>query len=300
MPTPPRPIPDLLAKMCDFSQLDTAALGRIRKTSEDPPRVSVYDLIACITGLANPRNVWLALQNSHPEAVQDLDSFKFQGKGQQDTPVVGARGAVQIIMLLPGRAAAEFRKEAAGVIVRYLGGDLSLVEEVAANHLAQATLPDSHPARLFGQTVESEAAKRLREELVVVELQGRLKRARVESAGAAIEAGFSVMRSLGIEPDERDRLTARDILSSAMFYTGDIQPQDREICIQQILLEKGLRRYGLDSQVGKVAKKLYLDDHPDYQFVKKETRCNGQVRPVNVWKESQREYIDRALAQLGF
>ena len=112
------------------------------------------------------------------------------------------------------------------MIVRFLGGDMSLVEEVAANHLAQATLPDSHPARLFGQTVESEAAKRLREELVVVELEGRLKRARVESAGAAIEAGFGVMRTLGIEPNERDRLMARDVLSTAVLCAGDSQPQD--------------------------------------------------------------------------
>ena len=65
--------------------------------------------------------------------------------------------------------------------------------------------------------MESEAAKRLREELVTVELQGQLKRARVESAGAAIEAGFSLMEGLGIPPTERDRLMARDVLSTAIF-----------------------------------------------------------------------------------
>jgi len=175
------------------------------------------------------------------------------------------------------------------------------VEEVAASHLAQATLPDSHPARLFGQTVESEAAKRLREELVVVELEGRLKRARVESAGAAIEAGFGVMRNLGIEPNERDQLMARDVLSTAMFCAGDAQqPHDREICIKQILLERGLRQAGLDARVGKVAKKLLLEEQPAYEFVKKDIVCNGQVLQANVWKESQREYIERAMAQLGF
>ena len=296
-----RHISDLASKMADFTQLDAAALGQIRKTSEDPPRVSVYDLIRCITGLANPHNAWAALQNNHPEVLHRLENRQFPGSGQRETPVVDARGAVEIIMLLPGRAAAEFRKEAAGVIVRFLGGDLSLVEEVAANHLAQATLPDSHPARLFGQTVESEAAKRLREELVVVELECRLKRARVESAGAAIEAGFGVMRTLGIEPNERDRLMARDVLSTAMFCASDSPPpSDREICIKQVLLEKGLRQPGLDARVGKVAKKLLLDDQPDYEFVKKDIVCNGQVLQANVWKESQRGYVDRALAQLGF
>jgi len=174
------------------------------------------------------------------------------------------------------------------------------VEEVAANHLAQAARPESHPARRFGQTVESEAAKRLREEIHVIELEGRLKRARVESAGAAIEAGFGVMRALGIEPNERDRLMARDVLSTAMFCAGDAQPQDRELCIKQVLLEKGLRQAGLDARVGKVAKRLLLEEQPEYEFVKKDIVCNGQVLQANVWKESQREYIERAMAQLGY
>ena len=87
----------------------------------------------------------------------------------------------------------------------------------SAARVRQATLPDSHPARLFGQTVENEAAKRLREELAVVELEGQLKRACVESAGAPIEAGFRLMEGLGIPPTERDRLMARDVLSTAIF-----------------------------------------------------------------------------------
>ena len=298
----PRQIPDLASKMADFLQLDAAALGCIRKSSEDPPRVSVYDLIGCITGQTNPHMIYSRLCTDHREVLTNRDNLRFPGSGQRDTPVVGARGAVEIIMLLPGRAAAQFRKEAAEVIVRFLGGDLSLVEELAANHLAQQQLPDSHPARLFGQTVESEATKRLREELVTVELQGRLKRARVEAAGSAIETGFRLLGSLGIPPTERDRLMARDVLSSAMFFADDsTQPiQDREICIKQVLLERGLRRPGLDAQVGKLAKKLLLDENPSYEFVKKDIVCNGQVLQANVWKESQRSYVDQALAQLGF
>ena len=300
-----RQIPDLHAKMADFLVLDAAALGNIRKTRETPPRVSVYDLIRCTTGLCNPHNVWTALQANHPEVLQDLENHKFPGPGQRDTPVLDARGAAQVIMLLPGRAAAEFRKEAAGVIVRFLGGDLSLVEELAANHLAQASLPDSHPARLFGQAVESERAKRLREEIHVVELEGKLKKARVENAGAAIKAGFEVMRALGVEPNGRDKLMARDVMSTAMFCSSSSssseapQQADREICIKQLLLERGLRQFGLDAQVGKIAKKLLLEENPGYQFIKKDIVCNGQVLKANVWRESQMEYITRALAQLG-
>ena len=110
-----------------------------------------------------------------------------------------------------------------------------------------------------------------------------------------------MLEGLGIPPTERDRLMARDVLSTAMFCAdGSSQPSDREICIKQVLLEKGLRQAGLDARVGKMAKKLLLEDQPDYQFVKKDIVCNGQVLQANVWQESQREYVDRALAQLGF
>ena len=58
-------------------------------------------------------------------------------------------------------------------MVRYLGGDPSLVEEVAANRLRQEDMAEGDPARLFGQTVESEALRRKREEVALVELEGR-------------------------------------------------------------------------------------------------------------------------------
>ena len=73
--------------------------------------------------------------------------------------VVGAikNRPTQILMVLPGSAAAEFRKNCAKVLVRYLGGDPTLVDEIAANRAAQERLAQqdpSHPARLFGEAVE--------------------------------------------------------------------------------------------------------------------------------------------------
>jgi hypothetical protein len=38
-----------------FLPLDAAALGHIHKTAEDPPWVSVHDVILCVTG-QNARN----------------------------------------------------------------------------------------------------------------------------------------------------------------------------------------------------------------------------------------------------
>ncbi len=71
------------------------------------------------------------------------------------------------------------RKAAADVMVRYLGGEPQLVEEAAANRLRQEDPDEDDPARLFGQAMEGEALKRKREEVTMVELEGRAKRARV-------------------------------------------------------------------------------------------------------------------------
>lgn len=71
------------------------------------------------------------------------------------TPVTTARGAVMIINLLPGRVAARLRAEWADIIVRYLGGDPTLVREVLHNRNVQENIPDDHPFRMFGQDVES-------------------------------------------------------------------------------------------------------------------------------------------------
>ena len=150
-----------------------------------------------------------------PEVAAGRGYFKFAGQGQRETPVTDAGGIAEVIMLLPGRAAVSFRKEAASVVVRYLGGDLSLVEEIAQNRLLQEQLPDSHPARLFGQAVESEMVKSLREELEVTELQGRIKRARVVSINDTLQIGFKALHDLGLAPSDRDLIYARDVLSTA-------------------------------------------------------------------------------------
>ena len=116
-----RAIADLMA---GFSQLTDGSARDIRKTAEDPPRVSVLDVISAITGLEtnNASNVFTRLKEQFPEVARNCSLFKFPGRGQRDAPITCARGVVVIVMLLPGRAAAHVRKQAAATLVRFLGG----------------------------------------------------------------------------------------------------------------------------------------------------------------------------------
>ena len=120
------------------------------------PMVSVYDLIEAVTGQPGAeRKTFFRMMQEHPEVGALCPNFKFTGRGQRLTPVTDARGVVTIINLLPGRAAAAFRAISADVLVRFMGGDLTLIAEIERNAEAQAQLPADNPARLFGEDVEA-------------------------------------------------------------------------------------------------------------------------------------------------
>ena len=70
--------------------LPTLDTSKIRKTSENPPRVAVFDLIAVITGLNanNSAMTYSRLISSHPEIQSISSSHKFKGRGQKMVPVI--------------------------------------------------------------------------------------------------------------------------------------------------------------------------------------------------------------------
>ena len=97
--------------------LDEAALQRIRRTAETPPRVSILDVIGAITGQArnNCAAVWSRLRESRPDVAARCGFFKFPGRRQRKTPVAGAGAILDIVMILPGQAAVALRQQTAGL-----------------------------------------------------------------------------------------------------------------------------------------------------------------------------------------
>lgn len=60
-----------------------------------------------------------------------------------------ANGIIQLIMLLPGKNAAMSRNAFANIIVRYLGGDLTLIDDVKRMNDIQQRLPLDHAMKFF-------------------------------------------------------------------------------------------------------------------------------------------------------
>ena len=129
---------------------------QIRVTLDCPRKVAVYDAIKAITGYKSYHKTWKDLVEKYPDVLSDVNYFQFPGQGQRDTPVMGAKGLVTLMNLLKGDNAAEFRAAEAGVLVRYLGGDLSLIAEVKGIRQMQEQLDPNDPARIFGEHVEAQ------------------------------------------------------------------------------------------------------------------------------------------------
>jgi hypothetical protein len=93
--------------------------------------VSVYDIIKVAGNQKNPRMVWERLKETYGEEVVSFcDNLKFPGAGQRETPCINAKGLVKLLMWIPGKLAQEFRSQTADIMIRYLGGDTSLVNEI--------------------------------------------------------------------------------------------------------------------------------------------------------------------------
>jgi hypothetical protein len=77
-------------------------------------------------------------------------------------------------------------------------------------------------------------------------------------------------------------------------------PVDTEICIREVVNSAGRAKESpsIDMKLGKLAKKMYMTDHPEHVFRKKQVYANGQLVSANLWFESQRPWIERALASL--
>ena len=87
-----RPIVDLMVSLCSLTENN---VRQIRKTSEDPPRVSVYDVIGVITGQTPGvhHTILKRLTDNFPEVQTICTNSKFPGQGQRPTPVAMRKGS---------------------------------------------------------------------------------------------------------------------------------------------------------------------------------------------------------------
>lgn len=118
-----------------FEEVDALFRGqKVRYTdgADGNRMVSVLDVIRVMQGTNNPSVPWLRLQEQYTEVVTKCKVERFSGTARE-TPVADVATIIEIINVLPGKRAARFRQAGARVLVRVLGGDPSLVHDLAEN-----------------------------------------------------------------------------------------------------------------------------------------------------------------------
>ena len=161
----------------------------------------------------------------------------------QETPVATAAQMVEIVWQLPGTA--EFRRNCAQTVVRYLGGDETLVDEIRRNRAAQEHLASSNPthtARFFGEAVEAEARAASAAPGSPEERAQRARRFRLENDQLEAEIVTSIRRALtdaGEEIDDAQRWSFRDRMNNLLRGDGSGQSQETTHA-SLYLAEKGL------------------------------------------------------------
>ena len=235
-------IPDL---MMSLAQMDDDSVQQVRKTAESPPRVSVIDVIRAITGTSptESSHTLRRLEDTFHEVGSFLSNFRFPGRGQRDTPVTDAEGITQIIMLLPGRAAAIARQSAANVVVRYLGGDVSLVREIMANRDMQAQLEPDHPASIFGQSVRQGP---LPHEIEMA------RNARMQ----ALSSAFRLAQAIDSTSQARLRMEAQKAIDDILLPQGETM--DQFIDAATILRERAYTEDQISRLAGEFGKDLKM------------------------------------------
>ena len=200
----------------ELLQLSESSLQGIRKTNDNPPKVSVLDVISTIKGCRTSTTsmTWKRLQESHPEITTFIEHYNFQidGRGLA-TPVTTASGIVRIVMVLPGKAAAGLRETAADLLVRYLGGDTTLVGEIYENRQIQERLPPEHPARIFGETVKSDRFSGIKLDIEEATLDRQLRKTR----RGIITDALDDMQTYKLPIDETVKIPARDMIANITF-----------------------------------------------------------------------------------
>ena len=115
--SPPQKKEEMQAAMISSLEESNPTLANFKiRVDERTQQASVLDLIKMVTGLPS-RNAANYFNRLDPELSTKCRQLRINGKGRE-TPVADAPTCIEIIWVLPGKAAKEFRRASAHKICR--------------------------------------------------------------------------------------------------------------------------------------------------------------------------------------
>lgn len=125
-----------MSSACKFLSFEEIVHGRdatVRIT--DDGMLFVVDLVVVVTGKS--RDDASKVIRMIPENIFQSTKYvmhSMPGKGMGRTKLLKFEDAIELIMVLPGKISKVCRKQMAEIIIRYLDGDSSLLNEIVENH----------------------------------------------------------------------------------------------------------------------------------------------------------------------
>jgi hypothetical protein len=126
----------------DVSNFFDNAAFTMRMTPGSDPRVSIMDFVMAVTGQNNQHvsNLIMRLQNADSSFWGKLQKYQFSGAFQRIQFVLCLSECVELLMMLPGKKAKEFRKDSAGLLTRLFAGDPTLHDVIKKNRLSDGVV----------------------------------------------------------------------------------------------------------------------------------------------------------------
>ena len=199
---------------------------------------------------------------AHEDVGTRCTHAQINNKGKE-TPVADAKTLIEIIWLLPGKKAREFRHKSSEKVCRLLGGDMSLVSEIEARHATLQSTEEGRATQAFllngreEEAVETfegmppafkyinakdrgDMAKRLMEQQLQ-ESTVALKRQRV---GNLIES-YKSLQDIGVHLEGRTLIELRD--SVTILTRQDVVINDAVAVATPLLQDSSTPTHELDA-----------------------------------------------------
>lgn len=93
-------------------------------------KISIYDLITAVSGARNPYETLKRIYDVHEEFKEKYSEYTFPGKGQRTTPVANVETALELVLLLPGTRAQQYRQSAVKALLQVMNPSEEFVQQI--------------------------------------------------------------------------------------------------------------------------------------------------------------------------
>jgi hypothetical protein len=142
-----------------FNRADGSAVT-MRTTTGDDPRVSAIDFTMVVTGQNNDHASQTVrnLKKIYPGIFAVCKMHQFPGARQSKQTVLCLSECVEVMGVLPGNTAKEFRKQSATLLTRLFAGDPTLHDVITKNGLSDGLVNQAARAELRNKGAAVEVA----------------------------------------------------------------------------------------------------------------------------------------------